>query len=64
MAMLDALELSQCLTGDNFTDLPSAIAAYENQMRVRASQVAATTMESTAALHSKDALAYLIDVIS
>ncbi|WP_439695733.1 FAD-dependent oxidoreductase [Mucilaginibacter sp. AW1-7] len=64
MAMLDALELSQYLTGDNFTDLPSAIAAYENQMRVRASQVAATTMESTAALHSKDALAYLIDVIS
>ncbi|SEO19695.1 NAD(P)/FAD-dependent oxidoreductase [Mucilaginibacter sp. OK283] len=64
MAMLDALELSQCLTGDNFTDLPSAIAAYENQMRMRASQVAATTMESTAALHSKDALAYLIDVIS
>ena len=64
MAMLDALELSQCLIRDDFPDLQSAIAAYEKQMRVRASETATATLESTAALHSPEAISYLIDVIS
>ena len=35
-AMLDALDLSECLTNGEFTDLQAAIAAYEDQMRARA----------------------------
>lgn len=64
MAMLDALELSQCLTSHNFTDVSAAIAAYEAQMLIRASATAAVTMESTAALHSPEALTFIVNVIS
>ncbi|MVM29146.1 NAD(P)-binding protein [Spirosoma sp. HMF4905] len=35
-AMLDALDLSECLTNSEFADLQTAIAAYEGQMRARA----------------------------
>jgi 2-polyprenyl-6-methoxyphenol hydroxylase-like FAD-dependent oxidoreductase len=63
MAMLDALELSQHLLSDAYPDTLSAIAAYENQMRERASETAAMTMESTKALHSPDAIRFLLDVI-
>ena len=35
-AMLDALDLSECLTNSKFTDLQAAIAAYEGQMQNRA----------------------------
>ena len=35
-AMLDALDLSECLTSDEHTDLQAAIAAYEQRMRARA----------------------------
>jgi len=63
MAMLDALELSQCLLNDDFTDLHTAIASYEKQMRERASETAALTLESTEALHSPDAINFLMSVI-
>ena len=36
LAMLDALELSECLTGEGFRDTQAAIAAYEKEMRARA----------------------------
>ena len=64
MAMLDAVELAECLLNDKYTDTKSAIAAYETQMRKRASEIAALTLESTAALHSPDAINYLINIIS
>jgi 2-polyprenyl-6-methoxyphenol hydroxylase-like FAD-dependent oxidoreductase len=64
MAMQDALELSECLISDSFPDTLAAIAAYEKQMCARASETAAQTMESTEALHSPDAIKYLINVIS
>jgi len=35
-AMLDALDLSECLTNDKFQDTQTAIAAYERQMLARA----------------------------
>jgi len=63
MAMLDALELSQCLLSDNFADTQSAITAYETQMRARASEIAMITMESTAALHSPQAIDFLLSII-
>jgi len=60
MAMLDALELSECLLSDDFTNTGSAIAAYEQQMRARAGEVAKMTMEQTAALHSPEGLDHLL----
>lgn len=63
MAMLDAVELSRHLLSDNYPDTLSAIAAYENQMRKRASETAAMTLESTAALHAPDAIQFLLQVI-
>jgi 2-polyprenyl-6-methoxyphenol hydroxylase-like FAD-dependent oxidoreductase len=56
MAMLDALELSMCLTDQGFADTKTAIAAYEKQMRARASVAAAATLEQTASLHSPRAI--------
>lgn len=63
MAMLDALELSKQLCNPNFPDIRSAISAYEKQMLKRASEVAAITMESTASLHSENAILFLMEVI-
>ena len=63
MAMLDALELSRCLTGDNFADTRQAIAAYEQQMRARAAEVAKDSLNSTVALHSPDAIHFMLAVL-
>lgn len=63
MAMLDAVELSLCLTGDEHQDIPSAIAAYEEEMRRRAAETARITMESTEALHSTNAIAYMMQIM-
>jgi 2-polyprenyl-6-methoxyphenol hydroxylase-like FAD-dependent oxidoreductase len=57
MAMLDALELSICLTDQSFPDTRAAIAAYEKQMRARAAGTAAISLEQTASLHSPRAIA-------
>lgn len=63
MAMLDALELSQCFKNNEFKHNGEAIAAYEKQMLKRASATADMTMQSTAALHAPDALNYLINIV-
>lgn len=60
MAMLDALELAECLLSGDFIDTLSAIAAYETQMRARASETAAVTLEQTDSLHSADGLTNLV----
>jgi len=64
MAMLDALELSNCLLSDKFPDTKSAIAMYEKQMLNRASSVAKQTLDSTDALHAADAVSWIIDLFS
>jgi 2-polyprenyl-6-methoxyphenol hydroxylase-like FAD-dependent oxidoreductase len=64
MAMLDALELSNCLASSQFPSLQAAIAHYEQHMRQRAAAVAQDTMEQTAALHAPGALAYLVGLFS
>ncbi len=60
MAMLDALELSACLTDQHFPDTRAAIAAYEKRMRARAAETAAITLEQTASLHSPGAIAVMM----
>ncbi|MES2378368.1 MAG: NAD(P)/FAD-dependent oxidoreductase [Bacteroidota bacterium] len=62
MAMLDAVELSHCLLEDNYADTHEAIAAFEQQMRVRAAETAADTMVSTDALHSPDAIGFMMSI--
>ncbi|MEH1841548.1 MAG: NAD(P)/FAD-dependent oxidoreductase [Nostoc sp.] len=56
MAMLDALELSQCLCNENFSEIQTAIASYENQMRKRAAQAAQESLENGNRMHSAGAL--------
>lgn len=63
MAMQDALELSKCLTGDDFADLQTAIAAYEQQMRIRASAAAKDSLESGELLHSPAAIPFMSNVV-
>jgi 2-polyprenyl-6-methoxyphenol hydroxylase-like FAD-dependent oxidoreductase len=64
MAMLDALELSNCLISNDFPDLLTAIAAYERQMRKRAAVAAKESLESSEALHSPDAIEFMMQVIN
>ena len=44
-AMLDALDLSECLTNGAHKDLPTAIAAYEQRMRARTSILAQEALD-------------------
>jgi len=64
MAMLDALELSQCLLNEGFADVQQAIAAFESQMRTRAAEVASQSLESTKLLHSPEAIGFMSQIIS
>jgi 2-polyprenyl-6-methoxyphenol hydroxylase-like FAD-dependent oxidoreductase len=64
MAMLDALELSRCFKHEDFQNSQEAISVYEKQMLKRASETAETTMQSTAALHSADALDFLKNIMT
>ena len=60
MAMLDALELSECLTSDQYKTLQEAIAAYEINMRKRASKAAQESLENGEKMHSKDSLQMML----
>lgn len=44
-AMLDALDLSACLTGGEFQNIQDAIAAYENRMQARATLLGQEALE-------------------
>jgi len=63
MAMLDALELSNCLTGDKFPEVYSAIAAFEKQMCKRASEAANESLYAAEELHSANAIAFIMAVL-
>lgn len=63
MAMLDALELAQCLTNEKYTSAGDAIAAYEKEMRRRAAAVIKLTLEQTAVLHSPGAIAHMMNMM-
>lgn len=63
LAMLDALELCECLTGTGFKDLHSAIAAYEEPMRIRAAEEARDALEMVDWMHAKDALERMVQML-
>lgn len=64
MAMLDALELSECLTSGKFKTLQEAIAFYETSMRKRASIAAQESLENGERMHAKDALETMTNFFS
>ena len=56
MAMLDALELSECLTSDKYNTLQEAISFYEISMRTRAAIAAQESLENGERMHSEGAV--------
>jgi 2-polyprenyl-6-methoxyphenol hydroxylase-like FAD-dependent oxidoreductase len=61
MAMRDALELSECLMSDEHSTLHEAIAAYEINMRQRASKIAQESLENGERMHSENALETMLN---
>ncbi|MFT3705784.1 MAG: NAD(P)/FAD-dependent oxidoreductase [Agriterribacter sp.] len=64
MAMLDAVELSECLCNENFSDVQTAIGAYETQMRKRASEAAQMSLDNTEWMHADKALDTMLAMFS
>jgi 2-polyprenyl-6-methoxyphenol hydroxylase-like FAD-dependent oxidoreductase len=64
MAMQDAFELAEVLSGDKFPDVQTAIAAYEKQMCKRASEITKITLDSTEMMHSNDPITKLINMFN
>jgi 2-polyprenyl-6-methoxyphenol hydroxylase-like FAD-dependent oxidoreductase len=64
MAMLDALELSECLTCDKYNTLQEAICFYEINMRKRAAIAAKASLENGERMHSEAALNTMLKMFS
>jgi 2-polyprenyl-6-methoxyphenol hydroxylase-like FAD-dependent oxidoreductase len=64
MAMLDALELSDCLTSDKYANLQEAISVYETNMRKRAAVSARESLENGERMHSEKALDIMLEFFS
>jgi len=64
MAMLDALELSNCLTGNDYNTLQEAVSACETHMRERASIAAEESLENGERMHSDTALVDMLALFS
>lgn len=64
MAMLDALELSECLTSGKYHTLQEAIADYEINMRKRAAVAAQDSLENGQMMHSEAALQAMLEMFS
>lgn len=62
MAMLDALELSECLTSDTFNTSREAISFYEVHMRKRGAAAAKQSLENGARMHSEGALEKMLAI--
>ncbi|EHQ24894.1 FAD-dependent oxidoreductase [Mucilaginibacter paludis] len=63
LAMLDALELSECITSESYDDLRSAVAAYEEPMRARAVQELRDSLEMAEWMHSENALSLMVELL-
>ncbi len=60
MAMLDALELANCLTNSKYNTITEALIAYEKQMLSRTSKAQAKTKNSEDIFHSPTAIEDLL----
>ena len=61
-AMLDALELSECLTSATYNTLQQAISFYEINMRKRASMAAQASLANGERMHSEGALENMLAI--
>jgi 2-polyprenyl-6-methoxyphenol hydroxylase-like FAD-dependent oxidoreductase len=61
-SMFDALELSECLTSDQYLTMQQAITAYEISMRKRAAKAAKQSLENGERMHSEGALQKMLAV--
>lgn len=64
MAMLDALELSECLTSDKYDTLQEAISSYEINMRKRAAIAAKESLDNGEHMHNENALTTMLEFFS
>ncbi|RZK57398.1 MAG: FAD-dependent monooxygenase, partial [Pedobacter sp.] len=64
MAMLDALELSECLTSPEHQTLQEAISFYEINMRKKAAQAAQESLINGERMHAADALHNMLEMFS
>ena len=64
MAMLDALELSECLTSGKYNTLQEAISFYETSMRKRAAIAANESLENGERMHAANALSTMLKFFS
>jgi 2-polyprenyl-6-methoxyphenol hydroxylase-like FAD-dependent oxidoreductase len=62
MAMLDALELSECLTSGQFISIKEAIASYESNMHKRAADATLESLENGQKMHSATALTDMMEM--
>ncbi|PTS96159.1 2-polyprenyl-6-methoxyphenol hydroxylase [Pedobacter sp. HMWF019] len=63
-SMFDALELTECLTSDQYKSLQEAISSYEASMRKRASAATKQSLENGERMHSEGALNKMLKVFS
>lgn len=61
MAMLDALELSECLTDNHYSTLQEAISQYEITMRKRAATATKESLDNGERMHSETALTTMLE---
>lgn len=61
MAMLDALELSECLASEQYKTLQEAISEYEIQMRKRAALIAKESLDNGELMHAENALENMLN---
>lgn len=62
MAMLDALQLCECLTTNQFNTIQEAITCYESNMRKRASAAAKDSLENGERMHSENGLNAMLNL--
>lgn len=64
MAMLDAVELADCLTSDHFSDLTQALNAFEESVRVRMAPIVEQSIATQEILFADDAPAGLVELMN
>ncbi|KAF2337526.1 FAD-dependent oxidoreductase [Flavobacterium nitrogenifigens] len=62
LALLDAVELADCLTNNQFSDIKTAISYFEKRMLQRAAIALENTLKNGEQLHSENALEKLLTI--
>jgi 2-polyprenyl-6-methoxyphenol hydroxylase-like FAD-dependent oxidoreductase len=60
VAMQDAFELAECLTGNKFSEIKTAISHFEKEMVVRGAEATKETLDNTEIIFSKNGLEQMV----